>query len=468
MRNIAINFEVAKSYPEKASCIVKGDFNNDGWVDIVSTSSLYLGRKGGKFLKTPFNGKINSYYSVVGDLNSDENLDIISIIYGGKGIYVNIGKGDGSFDVRLDVNFDRPTSIALGDFNKDKILDFAITLCGFPCGVNPGLLQIYYGIGGGEFFHWDEYHVGVLPHGVAVGDFNKDGYVDVAVANSGESSISILLNKGLGDGKLENAVNIRVNEQPYWLATADLDNDGNLDLVNTYRNDGSFSILYGNGRGDFGLPDPVTISIGGEQTSGLLIADVDRNGWQDILIGADELNIFVRDQQSLYTARAFQSHGVAYSILVEDFNHDGVPEIAVSSLNGQQITLLTNRNPFSERVKESKNSLVIGVITSILTPIGMAIFAFLAYRYITKHYCTEETGETNPHEVEMEDMEEESPLRGNESISPSVAHVNAAHSIPSAPPLEEAHTALLHTVNEQDHADLEKRRITEDSNRVLV
>ena len=71
--------------------------------------------------------------------------------------------------------------IAVGDFNGDGKLDLAVT-CGL--GYSPGVVSILLGNGDGTFQKHVDYEVGTAPVGIAVGDFNGDGKLDLAVANS--------------------------------------------------------------------------------------------------------------------------------------------------------------------------------------------------------------------------------------------------------------------------------------------
>ena len=81
---------------------------------------------------------------------------------------------------------------------------------------------------------------------------NNDGKLDVAVANAGSNDVSVLL--GTGTGTLAAAVNYRVGRMPFSPAAVDLNRDGFLDLVVANTNLGgsaSISILINRGNGTF-------------------------------------------------------------------------------------------------------------------------------------------------------------------------------------------------------------------------
>ena len=128
-----------------------------------------------------------------------------------------------------------PSSVAVGDFNGDGVLDLAVANEGTPPFYADGSISVLLGVGDGTFAAERRFGVGSGPHSVAVGDFNGDGKPDLAVANSGtspnypDSSISVLL--GLGDGTFAPDRRFGVGSAPSSVAVGDLNDDGALDLA---------------------------------------------------------------------------------------------------------------------------------------------------------------------------------------------------------------------------------------------
>ena len=75
-----------------------------------------------------------------------------------------------------------------------------------------------------------DYATGTYPFSVAVGDFNGDGKLDLAVTNSGDNTVSVLLGKG--DGTFQAHVDYATGDiNPQWLVAADFNRDGKLDIA---------------------------------------------------------------------------------------------------------------------------------------------------------------------------------------------------------------------------------------------
>src|SRR5579863_10445742 len=115
-----------------------------------------------------------------------------------------------------------PVSFALGDFNRDGVLDLAV--------LNQGSTKvaILRGLGNGNFAPFADHEVGVGPVALATGDFNGDGILDLVVANNISNSVSLLLGNGNGTFR---AFTTLEAYGPTALAIADFNHDGRLDLA---------------------------------------------------------------------------------------------------------------------------------------------------------------------------------------------------------------------------------------------
>jgi hypothetical protein len=127
----------------------------------------------------------------VGDFNQDHQLDIVVVNSGSNNIGVLLGYGNGTFSSPMTYSTgdsSSPLSLAVGHFDNDTHLDIAVAIYGTN---NVGL---FVGYGNGSFasplFFTSGF--GSHPSAVAFGDLNNDNSVDIVVCNNGYSTIEIL------------------------------------------------------------------------------------------------------------------------------------------------------------------------------------------------------------------------------------------------------------------------------------
>src|SRR5205823_13039200 len=120
---------------------------------------------------------------------------------------------------------------------------------------------------------------GSRPESVAVGDINRDGVPDLAVANSGSSDVSVLL--GNGDGTFQAARAFAVaGTTAAAVAVADLDGDGRPDLAVAHA--GVVSVLLGNGDGTFQAAR--AFATAGTSPHSITVADLNGDGRPDLAV----------------------------------------------------------------------------------------------------------------------------------------------------------------------------------------
>jgi uncharacterized protein (DUF2141 family) len=325
------------------SVSVAGDFTNDGKQDFVlgvtntdGTGTLYFykGNGAGSFFATPTTTSFANpiYYLLTGDFNNDGNLDIL-VGDGGTNFSsqaaVFLGDGHGHFTQRAlsDNMGDFGAPVALGDFNGDGKLDMVY----YGEAEGYGALFIVLGNGDGTFQHVaiadSIQNVGV--QSVAVGDFNGDGKLDLAVGSSSfteaEAPIQIFL--GNGDGSFRAGTLYTAAENS--IAAADLNGDGKLDLVYFGMSENGVTglcVMPGNGDGTFGS------SICSASNSVVQLADFNGDGKLDVM-GSGSVSLghgdgtFATPISLPFVGNSGPNFGVA------DFNGDGELDLAVSYTN---------------------------------------------------------------------------------------------------------------------------------------
>jgi hypothetical protein len=180
-------------------------------------------------------------------------------------VSILLGNGTGTFTQATDspiavdsILGTNPDFVAVGDFNGDGILDFAVATFG-----GDEFMYIFLGNGTGTFrLAGSIFPAGSGPVSVAVADFNGDGIPDLAVANEVQNTVSILL--GNGDGTFALKSSPSTGNNPYSVATADFNGDGIPDLAVANYEGGTVSILLGAELATYGATEfsvPATFGI---------------------------------------------------------------------------------------------------------------------------------------------------------------------------------------------------------------
>ncbi len=173
-----------------------------------------------------------------------------------------------------------PGSVAIADVNGDGKLDIVTA------NEQSGDASVLLGDGTGEFSPapGSPFPAGHDPNDLAVGDFNRDGRLDLAFANHETQNLTVLL--GDGRGRFAPAphspVIVAVKRHPHGLAAADFNGDGNLDLVTDSWGEDRLELLFGDGRGGFATPGTY-IAVGKHPSQRVRSADLNGDGRADII-----------------------------------------------------------------------------------------------------------------------------------------------------------------------------------------
>jgi FG-GAP-like repeat/FG-GAP repeat len=231
-----------------------------------------------------------------------------------------------------------PQSVALGDFNGDGKLDMAVTPGSSMAGVSPHGVGILLGKGDGTFGPERQFLAGKSSVFVVAGDFNSDGKPDLAVCNNGGDTNNIVILLGNGDGTFRPAANYRAGTGPVAMTAADFNGDGNLDLAvaltGSTPEDGGVAMLLGNGDGTFQVFSPV---LRGGPVSSVAAGDFNGDGYLDMALTYPDSNtvaIALGEGTGFFLGPAsFATGAVPESVAVGDFNHDGKLDVAVGGGN---------------------------------------------------------------------------------------------------------------------------------------
>ena len=237
-----------------------------------------------------------------------------------------------------------PSFVTVGDFNGDRILDLVTS---DPYNNN---LSVLLGDGKGSFGTPAKFAVLNHPNSVAVGDFNADGISDLATTNYtlGKSNVSVLLGNGKGGfgtpTSFDVGVHPDVDGNPILLTIGDFNGDGISDLATANYGSIDVSVLLGNGKGSFGTA--TNFAVAGSPTS-LTVGDFNNDGISDLATANAAYTISVLQgdgKGSFATATNFSGYSTPTSVTVGDFNGDGISDLAIADSNGNNVSILLNKN----------------------------------------------------------------------------------------------------------------------------
>ena len=386
---------------ESSRSIAAGDFNGDGFVDLVlanedtDTISVLLNQGDGTFgvaekfpvASTPEGVVATPEDVAAADVDGDGRIDTITANRGTATLSVLLGDGDGGFapGFSLDVGAPRPFALLAVDFDQDGDTDL---IAGAAMNVS-----LFENLGAGVFTPPRLLALRETLNSLASADLNGDGVLEVAVGLNDDDRIVVLrvrAGAGLGvfaesygdiprsnalvaidlDGNAEQDIavvlpsvvslirsgpaagrttvfspsNTAVNGEPHTITVGDVDGDGDTDVVTGNNFDG-ISILTNAGDGSFSETD---VFRPGASSFSVVLVDLDGDGDPD-LASADSgegngrrLQVFFNEGGAFGEANDYLADDGLFHISTADLEGDGDADLITSNAGAANITLFWN------------------------------------------------------------------------------------------------------------------------------
>ncbi len=224
--------------------------------------------------------------------------------------------------------------VNLADVNNDGILDILVA------NSESGNLSVYLGDGKGSFSQAEgsPYLAGQNPTDLAPGDFNGDGRMDVAVANHGIKTVTVLLGKGNGQFSYApgSPFAVESNPHPHGIVVADFNGDKKMDIAVDSWAENRILVLFGNGDGTFRTPGS-KFAVGTMPYQRLRTADIDEDGHPDLVTSNFEsstLSLLLGNGHGSFARKDLPTLPNPFGIAIADLNGDHHPDIAVVHYSG--------------------------------------------------------------------------------------------------------------------------------------
>ena len=286
----------------------------------------------------------------LGDFNGDGHQDLVVVngtnqdvnVFGTGYVSVLLNLGDGTFgpEARFAAG-SYPYAVAVGDFNGDGFQDLAVTNVGAGAHGDAGEISMRPGHGDGTFGAKIRLEVGTSPGYVTAGDFNGDGRPDLIVDMTGGTSMLL----GIGDGTF--AFKTRIGAAIY--AVGDVNADGRQDLV-VSGGPSDVSVMLGQGDGTFA--PSIHAGTMGSRPSSVALGDVDGDGRQDLVAvnsGTYDVSVLLGLGDGTFgpERRFGEVDDFARSVVIGDFNGDGHQDLVLANYGhygtGHDVSILLGR-----------------------------------------------------------------------------------------------------------------------------
>jgi hypothetical protein len=339
--------------------ITSADFNKDGNLGLVvanngtSNVSILPGAGGGTFNNATtvgLNGPDGAKGITSGDFNGDGYPDLVVSNHSSSDLSILLNDRRGGFLPARTISLngpDDPQGIVSGVFTKDKKLDLAVV----DSSGSQSTVSIVLGNGDGTFqsaqtipLHVQSSSTSIAS--IATGDFNNGGNLDLVVTNPDDDSLSVLLGNGDGTFQPAQTIKLRTGDNPAGVVVGDLRGDHRSDIVVTNNATHSIAVLLSNGDGSFQAPAYYTTPDSSSILYGVALEQPTAGGPPNVVVtssNSDTVYVFFnRGNGTFLPAISVPDPGSEpMGITVADFVGNGLEQAAIANQGSSDVVLLS-------------------------------------------------------------------------------------------------------------------------------
>ncbi len=359
---------------DDARGVTAADFDGDGDLDIAVTHKvddtvrIMFNQGDGTFVAGAiYPVQLDPHRITTADLDGDGDMDLAVANFTASTVSILRNNGDGTFGATVSYSVgEKPVTIIAADLDGDGDIDLATA--DMEGSLDPPSeldVSVLLNNGNGTFAARQRYAAGTRAIALVARDFDRDGDLDLAVANNESNNMTIMLNNG--NGTFAAPVGYAADTNPWYIAAGDLNGDGKDDLAVSNINGGNVSVYFGNGDGTFASQVKYAVGINPRAVE---IADFDRDGdldlvtiTQDFGTPDDGIDVLLnRGDGTFASPIKFATGDDPYSLLTADVDGDSFPDVVTANETSDGISVLINtREPTGYTVTLDIGSQITGL-----------------------------------------------------------------------------------------------------------